>query len=303
MIELRVLGGAFLARDGVALRGRAAQRHHLALLATLAASPGRHATRDKLITHFWPESEGPKARHRLSVALHVVRHDLGHETLITSGDGVSLNRDLVWTDVGCFTESVADGRLAEAVELYRGPFLDGFFLDGLPDFDPWVEAERGRLAGLYRVSLEKLIAEYEGRRDWAAAARWWQRLASHDPFSAPVALGVVRALASMGDLAGAVRHAGAYAALVEGEMELPADPNVIELAEELTRRAQQRSDGAGAREDSLSSLGREPTDREPRVTSAVAPSGVSRRWAMVAAAAGIAFATLFGLLALLGAVE
>ncbi len=77
MIRLRLLGGASLEQDGTVVRGRAAQNHHLALLAVLAAAPGRTAGRERLIGLLWGDLETRKARHRLSVVLHVVRRQLG----------------------------------------------------------------------------------------------------------------------------------------------------------------------------------------------------------------------------------
>ena len=37
-------------------------------------------------------------------------------------------------------------RSTDAASAYAGPFLDGFYLNGGPEFDFWVSAERDRLA-------------------------------------------------------------------------------------------------------------------------------------------------------------
>jgi DNA-binding SARP family transcriptional activator len=234
-IELSVLGGVALRRDGDLVTGRPAQRHHVALLAFLAASRGGPVSREKLVGHLWPEHDSVRARHRLSVAIHVLRRGLGEECLTTPGDVVCLNRDIVWTDVGAFSEAVEGGRLEEAVSLYAGPFLDGFFLPDAVEYEPWMESERDRLAGVYRAALERLIAEAQQRGGEQAAVQWWRRLAVHDRYSASVALGLMRALAANGDAAGAIRYARAYATLVEGDLELPPSEDVLELAEELVR--------------------------------------------------------------------
>jgi DNA-binding SARP family transcriptional activator len=234
-IELSVLGGVALRRDGDLVTGRPAQRHHLAILAFLAASRGGPVSREKLVGHLWPEYDSVRARHRLSVAIHVLRRGLGDECLTTPGDAVCLNRDIVWTDVGAFLEAVDGGRLEEAVSLYAGPFLDGFFLPDAVEYEPWMESERDRLAGMYRAALERLIAEAQQRGGEQAAVQWWRRLAVHDRYSASVALGLMRALAANGDAAGAIRYARAYATLVEGDLELPPSEDVLELAEELVR--------------------------------------------------------------------
>jgi serine/threonine-protein kinase len=195
---------------------------------------------------------------------------------------------------------VGSGRLGEAVEIYRGPFLDGFFLDGVPEFDPWVEAERARLAELYRAALEQLIAEAEERKDPAGAARWWKRLASHDPFSAPTALGAIRALSASGDVGGAVRHARGYAALVKGELGLAPDSQVLELIEELSGRAVEPGSVARSRQRGRNSAEVVPPREAPVAAESVdTPHGPSWRFAVVVAA-GAALVVLLGFFALLG---
>jgi DNA-binding SARP family transcriptional activator len=235
MVQLSVLGGAALRRDGELVTGRPSQRHHLAVLAYLAASSGCHASRDKLIALLWPELDSARARHRLSVALHVLRQGLGEGCLETAGDTVSLDRRLVATDVGDFVEAVKAGRLQEAVGHYGGAFLDGFHLPDASEFDQWMEGERRRLEGLHRSALERLATESEHRGDLRAAADWWRRLAAEDPYTSSTAIGLMRALAAVGDVAAAVRHARTYSTLVEGELEVPADPKVLELAAELVK--------------------------------------------------------------------
>lgn len=237
MVHLTLLGGAFVEREGAPVTGRAAQRHHVALLAMLAASPAQTASRDRLIAHLRPAQDTSKARHRLSVALHVLRRGFGDDCVETAGDGVTLSSARVWTDVGAFLNAVAAGRLEDAIELYAGPFLDGFFLSGAAAFERWADAERERLSGMYRATLERLITEAEARRDAGGALRWWRLLSAHDPLSASVAIGLVRALADAGDVPGALRQARAHAALVRAELELPADPQVLELAQRLAETA------------------------------------------------------------------
>lgn len=236
MVQLSVLGAVALRRDGEIVAGRPAQRHHVAILAYLAASSGGHASREKLIGLLWPEHDSSKARHRLSVALHVLRQGLGVECLETSGDTVTLNRSAVCADVCAFVEALDEGRLQEAVRHYGGPFLDGFYLPDALEFEPWMEGERQRLEGLYRSALERLAEEAEQRGDLRAAAEWWRRLAAQDRYSSSVTMRLMRALAAIGDVAAAVRQARTYATLVEGELEVPADPEVLELAEELVKQ-------------------------------------------------------------------
>ncbi|MGH7710261.1 MAG: AfsR/SARP family transcriptional regulator, partial [Gemmatimonadaceae bacterium] len=147
--------------DGNALTGRVTQRHRIALLALLALAPDQRLTRDKLIGHLWPESDAEHARNLLNVALYNLRKALGEHALLSTGDDLTLNSELVRSDVAEFERAIERGDHGDAVTLYRDPFLDGFFLNEAPEFDQWVDRERGRLAGEYDKSLEALADSAE----------------------------------------------------------------------------------------------------------------------------------------------
>jgi DNA-binding SARP family transcriptional activator/Flp pilus assembly protein TadD/TolB-like protein len=239
-IRLRVLGRAVVERDGVPVRGRCVQSHHLALLALLAASPGRTASRERLIGWLWPESDSGRARHRLSVALHAVRRGLGTGAVLTTADSVVLNPEVVWTDVGEFLDAIESGRLEDAVRVCAGPFLDGFYLKHGADFERWAEGERNHLADLCRSALERLAEEAEGKSDLVGLAEWRRRLTVLAPYDSSLAVALMQALAAKGDAAGAIAHARAYATRVEAHLGIPVNPAVPKLAAELTQSVQDR---------------------------------------------------------------
>lgn len=236
MLTLHLLGGCTLVADGEAIAGPAAQRRRLALLALVTSSPGRAVSRDKLIAYFWPDEERDRARHFLSDSLFTLRKALGKDVLVTAGDDVRLNPDALDADVARFEKLVADGALAEAVALYRGPFLDGFFVSDAPGFERWTDVERDRLARRYAWCLEQLATLRETSGDWSGAADWWRRLAAHDPLSSRVALRTMSALDAGGDVAGALQHARVHEARVRGELGLESDPAVLALADLLRSR-------------------------------------------------------------------
>src|SRR2546430_16180258 len=108
----------------------------LALLAYLAAAtPRRLHRRDSLLPLFWPELDQEHARAALRQALHVVRDALGTDVIATRGDEeVGLDLELVSCDVVAFDRAVTAGQSREALELYRGNLLEGFFIPDAGDF-------------------------------------------------------------------------------------------------------------------------------------------------------------------------
>jgi DNA-binding SARP family transcriptional activator len=147
MLTLYTFGGAHVAGDdGAPLGGAAAQRRLLALLALLAVAGERGLSRDKLLALLWPEGNPDKTRHSLTQALYHARRALGHDDLFIGSTELRLNADRLASDLREFERAVAAGELERAASLYRGPFLDGFYLSGSREFEEWVTGQRTRLA-------------------------------------------------------------------------------------------------------------------------------------------------------------
>ncbi|HSB55116.1 MAG TPA: BTAD domain-containing putative transcriptional regulator, partial [Gemmatimonadales bacterium] len=231
MVRLFTLGGLALERDGQLLDGIANRKVLLALLALVAAERG--IGRDKLVAYLWPDSDESRGRNNLKQSLFGLRRELGAPVVVSSGGTLRLDPAAVSCDLADFEAAVAAGDLATAAELYRGPFLDGFYLAERSELEHWMEGERYRLHRMYSEVLRGLGNEAETEGDSAGAVRWWRLAAATEPYSAPVALGAMRALVAAGDRAGALEHARLYQSALRDEMGLPPEPSVSQFAESL----------------------------------------------------------------------
>jgi serine/threonine-protein kinase len=209
--------------------GLSHQKRRLALLAILAASGERGISRDQLLGYLWPESSATNARHSLDQLLHAMRRTLG-ESIFSSTNPVRLDFGEVSSDVSEFERALADGALGDAVALYRGPFLQGFYLDDAAEFERWTSAERARLAERYVDASTKLAADAESASDYQAAVRWRRRLVEADPLSSRSALALMRALVAAGDVTAALQHARTYESLVQQELGSAPDPSIAKYA-------------------------------------------------------------------------
>jgi TolB-like protein/DNA-binding SARP family transcriptional activator/Tfp pilus assembly protein PilF len=229
-VHLETLGGLRLvAADGQAMH---AQRRRLALLALLAAAGERGITRDQISGCLWSEATEEKAKHALNQLLYGIRQSLGEEVLL-GVDPLRLDPELVDSDVQRFRCALAAGAHGDAVALYGGPFLDGFYLADAPEFERRVEEERARLATLHTGALERLAAAAEERGDAHAAVGRRRMLVELDRLDARRATAFMRALVAAGDSSGALSHGRTYETLVREELDAPADPAVVALANEI----------------------------------------------------------------------
>jgi serine/threonine-protein kinase len=226
MLRLNTFGGLVLQQDGQLHTGPASQRRRLALLAVVAAAGARGASRDKLLALLWPDADPESARHSLYQALHAIRRSVGSDEIFQGSSTLQLNPARITSDVAEFEEAIERGTHEAAARLYRGPFLDGFRLEGAPEYERWIEAERLRHAREFAGALEALAGAAEAAGNAPAAVRWWRRLAAAEPVSTPAAVGLIRALVAQGDRAGALQFANVHAALVRQHLETEPDAEV-----------------------------------------------------------------------------
>ncbi len=240
MLRLRTLGGLEVQGIDRQPGGAAGRRRPLALLAFIASGRERGASRDTLLAYFWPESDTEHARNCLKQTIFALRRDLHDDLFVSRTGSLRLNPALITTDTLEFEAARARGAHANAVALYRGPFLDGFHIPGLHEFERWMEGERLRLVECYRASLEALArAAYEAA-DWRAAVEWWRQLTIVDPLNSQAALRFMRALVATGARTEALAYAGVYHDLVRSELGAAPDAAVTAYADWLRHHPEAR---------------------------------------------------------------
>jgi len=241
MIELRTLGAIELCHpDGSAISAVLAQPRRLALLIYLAKAgagpaPAFHR-RDALLVLFWPDADNESARSALKVATHFLRRALGEGVIVSRGAGeLGIATDAIACDASAFEHTARTGRLAEAVALYRGDFVPAFHISGAPQFEEWIERERGRLAALHRQTLEHLARAAEQAGDTAETLALWRRMVDSAPLDTAAVLALMRAHDRAGDRAAALLAAREHEQRVRAELDADVDPSVRALGHELRR--------------------------------------------------------------------
>ena len=247
MIELCMLGRLSLTgADGREVRGLLGQPRRLALLAYLAAaSPQGFHRRDTLLALFWPELDQEHARAALRQALHVVRDALGGDAVTSRGDEeIGLDFAQVSCDVAAFERALRIGQLEEALDLYRGALLEGFFISDAPEFERWLETERARLQQAAAGGARALAERYESDNDLTRAVRWTRRSIELAPSDEGLVRRLIALLDRQGDRAGALEAYEAFARRVAAEYD--AEPAAETRALVAAVRARRRAEPAAA---------------------------------------------------------
>jgi serine/threonine-protein kinase len=207
MIELRLLGRLSLTgADGREVRTLLGQPRRFALLAYLAAAtpPGFHR-RDSLLALFWPELDQEHARTALRQALRVLRTTLGAGVVVSRGDEeVGLDFGQVGSDVAALQRALDAREWLAAMDLYRGPLLEGFFISDAPEFERWLESERARLQDAAARAARALVEQYESRGNLTTASHWARRAVELAPNDEAFVRRLIALLDHHGDRAGAL---------------------------------------------------------------------------------------------------
>jgi DNA-binding SARP family transcriptional activator len=144
-LRVYLLGPAFVEWQGQRLA--IARRQARGLLYRLAAQ-AEPVPREELSFTFWPDEQEADGHRHLSHLLSQLRQSLPLPAVMRAkNELVDLDRQLIWSDsavfwTACNQEGGDIRALKQALELYRGPFMNGFSLPACPEFGNWVTAQR-----------------------------------------------------------------------------------------------------------------------------------------------------------------
>jgi TolB-like protein/DNA-binding SARP family transcriptional activator/Tfp pilus assembly protein PilF len=177
-------------------------RKSIALLALLAAAPGRRMSRDRLAVLLWEDMPDTQARGNLRQLLAATRRPAPF--LEADGGSIGFSAEMVETDLAAFEAAIAQdtpAALEHAAALYRADLLDGFSLRDR-DFNEWLTGERERLRE-HAVQLLLRLMERAAPTGGEPAIRWALRILALDPVHEPAHRALMELYAAQG------RHAAA----------------------------------------------------------------------------------------------
>jgi serine/threonine-protein kinase len=241
-LHLQMLGRLDLrAALGDSLTSVLRQPKRVALLAFLAARPeAGYLRRDTILGVFWPDVEPERGRHSLRQALYVLRRELGTHVIRARGtEEIGLNPDAILCDAARFEVLARSGEAAEAMRLYAGELLPGFFLDDAPEFEHWLAVERvryRRTAAALAWRLADEAAKEGGQGGHREASRWAREAVELDPFDEAALHRLIELLDETGDRAGALATYEHFALRLSEEYEAEPSPETRALIERVRSR-------------------------------------------------------------------
>ncbi|HZU67195.1 MAG TPA: AAA family ATPase [Ktedonobacteraceae bacterium] len=170
--------------------------------------------RERLLALLCGEMDEESARHAFKTALAEVRaqlrsFDASVEWITGDGDLLTFNPLApIWLDTEIFEKDTAatSRNLNQAIQLYRGDFLDGFFLKDSTSFDAWVRSTRDHFRHRYLSALRQLAELNEADQQYEQAITCLHLLLDADPLAEEAHACLMRLYWTMGDRTEALRQ-------------------------------------------------------------------------------------------------
>ena len=301
-LRLALLGDLQVTRGGTSVSGFVSAKVP-ALFCYLAVT-GRPHFRQALaglLWGGWPEAE---ALASLRKALHNLRRLAGIH-LVVAGHTIAFDRSSpYWLDVEVFQDEVqkySNGRvlsspaqvaaLSEAVELYRGDFLEGFHVRDAIEFEEWMASQRERLRLLAGRALELLAAYHVQQAQYGEAIGYVRRLLALAPWQEETHRQLMWLLARAGQRSAALAQYDVCRQALATELGVEPSDETIVLYRRIRAAGAPRPNNLPApvtsflgRQRELEQIGH-LLDGEARLLTLIGPGGVGKtRLALEAAA-------------------
>ncbi len=208
-LEISTFGGLELRKDGKPVTSLVSRKAE-ALLVYLASNK-QTFSREVLANLLWGDKNQKRSMGNLRVILHSLRKELGDFVEITN-ETVAINfcadvlMDVAEID-GKLTAHLPNGEIAsiqaaeelkETLSLYRGDFLEGFYVRGASDYEEWLLIERERIRQLVQEALLALVLYHQDQGDYKAGIAHARQLLQIDPLSEQANQYLMRLLAYSG---------------------------------------------------------------------------------------------------------
>jgi len=229
-----------------------------ALLAYLAAEAGRTHNRASLAGLLWPDWPEEAAQKNLRHTLYSLRKTLGDDKASTPGATPLIQSDRQYTtfqpredcqiDVLELEKALSranqltttdSGRqfmvsgLRSAVELYRGPFLEGFSLGDSPAFEEWVLGRREHHRQQMLQALGRLADCYEKTGDYEQAEAYTRRQLELEAWHEKAHQQLMRILALKGERVQALAQYDQLIKALKAELGVQPSEETVRLYEQI----------------------------------------------------------------------
>jgi DNA-binding SARP family transcriptional activator len=149
----------------------------------------RNLSNEEIVESLWPDVSFGLSASALKTNVYRLRHALFYDCILVTNSGYFINPNiqiefdkegflqyLRWAAGFDWDNGVREGYLLKAVELYQGPFLNGFY-------SKWCQDLREELELKYHTALMSLAGYYTSRKNYLQAVELLEKVVKEDPYN------------------------------------------------------------------------------------------------------------------------
>jgi DNA-binding SARP family transcriptional activator/predicted ATPase len=255
-LRLLLLGKPQVSRDGTPVTGFIYNKS-MALLVYLAVTRRPHS-REALAGLLWGEMPDQSAKGNLRKILSALREVAGTELIIDRQTVAFDPSSKAWLDTAMMEAQLSKipyrerkaaesaqaanilpesdvRQIEDGVGLYRGDFLEGFYVRGAPAFEEWVLSERERLRQMVLYALYRLVGHYTARGDYDLGLARATRLLTLEPWHEEVHQQMMLLLALSGQRSAAMDQFETCRRLLADELGAEPNRDTVDLYRRIVR--------------------------------------------------------------------
>ncbi len=219
-----------------------------ALLCYLIMNANQPQNRDKLAGMLWESSSKESARYNLRFTLWSLRKSLDttakqQKYFLTPEKNIcqfNAQSDF-WIDVFQFYDLAERAKTPElpleeriqfltgASSLYKGEFLEGFYINASTSFDDWIFFQREKAQRTYFEVQKSLSKSFLAKKDYHNAIHALKKLLAVDPLQENIYYELIKLYYISGDRAGAIREYNNCCRVLREELNIKPMNKIIEL--------------------------------------------------------------------------
>jgi len=237
-VDLNLFGSPEVCRNGSLVTGFRTSKAQ-ALLYYLAVTARPH-TRPTLAGLFWGDQPEAAARASLSKCLSNL-HDLLGDAITIERQTIAFNRRYSYNlDTERFeagtrhppTAATLD-TLQSALSLYRGDFLEGFYVRDAPEFEQWLLVQRAHYREAAIYGLQQLAVWHESHSDLLQASTALRRLLTLERWREEAHRQLMTLLARSGQRAAALAQFETCRQILDEELGVEPGAETVALEEKI----------------------------------------------------------------------
>lgn len=220
-----------------------------ALLCYLVLNKDKAYNRDKLASIFWDSATIETSRYNLRYTLWSLRKILDADkgqvpVIVTYKDCCRINPDVsIYADVFEMEKLLQDNleskgpdfieNLDKVKNIYKGEFLEGFYINKCPEFNDWVFFERERLQRKYFEVLSHLTKLYKSAGNYYKSIEILNEMLKINPLQEELYEELIKNYLELGDRSSALSQYKRCSNILRDELNISPNENIRKLYQDI----------------------------------------------------------------------